>query len=102
MSNQYAPLAERIVELVGGPENVKTAFHCQTRLRFGLVDDKKADLAGLEATDGVLQVMNSGGMYQVVIGMHVKDVFDEVDDVLKAAGHDPDSAPAAPAEKRGR
>lgn len=101
MSNQYAPLAERIVELVGGPENVKTAFHCQTRLRFGLVDDKKADLAGLEATDGVLQVMNSGGMYQVVIGMHVKDVFDEVDDVLKAAGHDPDSAPAAPAEKKG-
>ncbi|MDF1489636.1 beta-glucoside-specific PTS transporter subunit IIABC [Tessaracoccus caeni] len=101
MSKEYAPLAGRIVELVGGPENIRTAFHCQTRLRFGLLDDKKADLAGLEATDGVLQVMNSGGMYQVVIGMHVKDVFDEVDDVLKAAGHDSDSAPAAPAEKKG-
>ena len=101
MSKEYAPLAAQIVELVGGPENINSAFHCQTRLRFGLVDDKKVDVAKLEATDGVLQVMNSGGMYQVVIGMHVKDVFEEVDAELKAAGHDADAAPAAPAEKRG-
>ena len=101
MSKEYAPLAARIIELVGGPENITSAFHCQTRLRFGLVDDKLAQVAALEATDGVLQVMNSGGMYQVVIGMHVKDVFDEVDAELKAAGHDPSAGASAPAEKRG-
>lgn len=64
------------------------------------VDDKKVKVAELEATDGVLQVMNSGGMYQVVIGMHVKDVFDEVEAELKASGHDTEAAPPAHAEKR--
>ncbi len=100
MSKEYAPLAARIIELVGGPANIKSAFNCQTRLRFGLKDDAKVDVAGLEATDGVLQVMNSGGMYQVVIGMHVKDVFDEVDAELKAAGHDLGGESDAPAEKQ--
>lgn len=100
MSKEYAPLAAQIIELVGGPDNIKSAFHCQTRLRFGLVDDKKVKVSQLEATDGVLQVMNSGGMYQVVIGMHVKDVFDEADAALKASGHDAAAAPAQPAEKR--
>ncbi|MCB0886750.1 MAG: PTS glucose transporter subunit IIA [Propionibacteriaceae bacterium] len=101
MSKEHAPLAARIVELVGGTANVKSAIHCQTRLRFDLRDDAKVKVRDLETTDGVLQVMNSGGMYQVVIGMHVKDVFDEVDGVLKAAGHDAGAAAAAPAEKRG-
>lgn len=101
MSKDYAPLAARIIELVGGPENIKSAFNCQTRLRFGLKDDKLVKLAELEATDGVLQVMNSGGMYQVVIGMHVKDVFDEVEAELKASGHDLGGESDALAEKQG-
>ena len=101
MSKEYAPLAAQIIDLVGGPANIKTAFHCQTRLRFNLADDGKVDVAGLEATDGVLQVMNAGGMYQVVIGMHVKDVFDEVDAKLKSLGHSLADAAPAPAEKKG-
>lgn len=101
MSKEYAPLAARIIELVGGPENISQAFHCQTRLRFALKDQAKVNAAELEATDGVLQLMNAGGMYQVVIGMHVKEVFEEVDAQLKAAGHDSSAASDAPAEKRG-
>lgn len=43
MSEKYKALAADIVRLVGGKENVRNAFHCQTRLRFNLVDDTKAD-----------------------------------------------------------
>ena len=43
MSKEYAPLAARIIELVGGPENINQAFHCQTRLRFALKDKLKTN-----------------------------------------------------------
>lgn len=33
--------------------------------------------------DGVVTVMKAGGQYQVVIGNHVTQVFDEVNQVLE-------------------
>ena len=96
MSKQYEALAWEIVQKVGGPENISAARHCQTRLRFNLADHTKADKEGIGALDGVAQVVESGGMFQVVIGMHVKDVYEEVEKLLPAAS---DNAPAAPAEK---
>ncbi|MEL4358769.1 MULTISPECIES: beta-glucoside-specific PTS transporter subunit IIABC [unclassified Luteococcus] len=88
MSSKYASLATRIIELLGGAGNITTAYHCQTRLRFGLSDPSKVDEEGLQQTDGVVTTLSSGGVYQVVIGTHVKDVFDEIDRELggKAAG----------------
>lgn len=99
MSKEYAPLAARIIDLVGGPENIKSAYHCQTRLRFTLADEGKVRAAALADTDGVVQSLSSGGVYQVVIGTHVKDVFDEIDSALQAGGHAPSDAPAA--QKKG-
>ncbi len=60
-------LAGRILELVGGKENVFSAANCMTRLRIRLKDASKADLAGLKATDGVLGVVE-GATLQVVVG----------------------------------
>ncbi len=98
MSKEYAPLAAQIIELVGGPENITSAYHCQTRLRFVLADESKADGPELEDTEGVVKALSSGGVFQVVIGTHVKDVFDEIDDQLQAqgrpVGHDSDLPPA--------
>ena len=34
--NDYHALARQILELVGGPSNVISVNHCQTRLRFVL------------------------------------------------------------------
>lgn len=36
-------LAERILEKVGGKENVESVVHCMTRLRFVLKDENRAD-----------------------------------------------------------
>lgn len=82
MSKKYISLAETIVAKVGGPENVSAARHCQTRLRFTLKDTGKADKEGIQNLDGVAQVVESGGMFQVVIGMHVAEVFEEVEKLL--------------------
>ena len=86
MSKQYEQLAAGVVKGVGGPENITAARHCQTRLRFNLADYGKADKAALNALDGVAQVVESGGMLQVVIGLHVKDVFEEVEKLLPSKG----------------
>lgn len=93
---KYDGLAKDIVKNVGGKENVAGLVHCITRLRFTLKDEGKANDEVLKAMNGVVTVMKSGGQYQVVIGNHVAEVYDDVCAVL---GMEEDSA--APAEKRG-
>ncbi len=78
MSKQYAELARQIVGAVGGADNVESLHHCQTRLRFKLRDLGKASEDEASKLDGVMQVLVKGGMFQVVIGMHVAEVYEEV------------------------
>lgn len=74
-------IAERVLTAVGGKENVNSVVHCATRLRFKLKDEQKADTAALNQDDDVIQVVQSGGQYQVVIGSHVSDVYRELNGV---------------------
>jgi len=78
MARKYEELATDIVKNVGGKENVNSLAHCITRLRFKLKDESKANTDVLKAMDGVVTVVQSGGQYQVVIGQHVGDVYDEI------------------------
>lgn len=86
MAGKYYELAENILKGVGGKENVKSLTHCITRLRFKLKDEGKADTAGISELDGVIQVMQAGGQYQVVIGAAVDDVYQELIDSFGIAG----------------
>lgn len=70
-------LAQGILQGVGGKDNIEKAWHCATRMRFYLKDEKKADTAAVEKLDGVITVVKSAGQYQVVIGNAVADVFDQ-------------------------
>ena len=78
MARKYEQLAADIVKNVGGKENVNSLAHCITRLRFKLKDESKANTDVLNNMDGVINVVQSGGQYQVVIGQHVGDVYDEI------------------------
>ena len=71
-------LAEQIVKLVGGKDNVISLVHCVTRLRFKLKDEKKADDNAIKQLKGVMGVAHAGGQYQVIIGNNVADVYDQV------------------------
>lgn len=93
---KYENLAKEIVKNVGGKENINSVNHCITRLRFKLKDEKKANDDVLKKTEGVVTVMKSGGQYQVVIGNHVGDVYE---DVLSVAGISEGSSSEEPDEK---
>ena len=83
---KYNALAHIILTNVGGKSNIKSVTHCITRLRFVLKDESKAHKDVLEATDGVSAVIQSGGQYQIVIGTHVGDVYDDVVSVGRLHG----------------
>lgn len=82
MSAKDKQLAQRIVELIGGKENVNDAWHCQTRLRFKLVDESKAETEKIKELAGVINVLSKGGVYQIVIGPNVADVFEKLEPLL--------------------
>jgi len=70
---------EKIVESVGGKENIVAATHCVTRLRFALKDEGKADKEALESIDLVKGSFSANGQFQVVIGQGLVDkVYNEM------------------------
>jgi PTS system beta-glucosides-specific IIC component len=75
---EYTTLAKDIIQNVGGKENISGLKHCITRLRFDLKDEGKANDEVLKNMKGVVTVAKGSGQYQVVIGNHVGDVYDEV------------------------
>lgn len=82
MSKKYEGLAHDIIEKLGGKKNITEGYHCQTRLRFKVFDESKIDIKGLESLDGVTKYIFNAGVHQIVIGTHVKDVFEEIEKII--------------------
>ncbi|WP_080876101.1 beta-glucoside-specific PTS transporter subunit IIABC [Oceanobacillus timonensis] len=78
----YQQVATSILKNVGGKENVSELTHCYTRLRFTLYDTKKANKAYLEEMDEVISVVESGGQFQIVLRNKVKEVHDQIQQLL--------------------
>lgn len=77
MANNEKLISE-ILRAVGGKENVSSATHCITRLRFRLVNVKKADIEEVKKIDGVAGCVYKAGQFQVIIGPNVNEVYDEL------------------------
>lgn len=75
---KYEKLSKDIIEMIGGKDNVIKLLHCATRLRFTLRDESIAETDKLKKTEGIIQVVKSGGQYQIVIGNHIEDVYDQI------------------------
>lgn len=82
MSKKYESLAAELIRQLGGKGNIEDAYHCQTRLRFKLADESIVDDQVVGQIDGVVKVIRNAGVYQVVIGTHVADVFEEVEKLV--------------------
>ncbi len=74
--------AKKILELIGGTENINSFTHCATRLRFDLKDLSKADQEGIKSIKEVLAVVVSGGIFQVVIGPKVDAMYQAMQTVI--------------------
>ena len=78
MANHNEKLINEILRAVGGKENILSATHCITRLRFHLADTKKADIETVKKIDGVVGCVYKAGQFQVIIGPQVNEVYNDL------------------------
>ena len=97
MALDYVETSKKIIEGVGGADNIASATHCMTRLRLVLKDEGKANDAKVNKIKGVKSVIKQGGQYQVVIGNEVSNLFKELSKMGKFDG----SGASAPAKAEG-
>ena len=90
-------LAEKIVQELGGKENILQSWHCITRLRFNVADEEKVNLEGLKALGSVMGAQYQNGQFQVIIGNKVAEVYEAVAQVL---GNQESSAKARPVKRK--
>jgi hypothetical protein len=74
----YDALAWDIIDNIGGKENVRSVTYCITRVRFYLKDSNKAKTDIITNLNGVLDVVQAGGQYQVVVGPEAEEVYNAV------------------------
>lgn len=71
-------LAKKIIESLGGSDNIVSATNCMTRLRANVRDKSIIDENAIKSIDGVLGLVVDGNSYQVVLGPgKAKKVTDE-------------------------
>ena len=83
-------IALQIIDGVGGKENVSGLTHCFTRLRFVLKDESKASKDKVSSIEGVIQVVEASGQFQVVLGNKVEAIYDEIMPLLENAATEDD------------
>jgi len=81
---------KKLLESIGGSENISAVTHCVTRLRFVLNDPAKANIEEIEALKSVKGTFTQAGQFQVIIGNDVSIFYNELIDVtgIKEASKD--------------
>ena len=74
---KYAEDVKLLLNAVGGKENIQAVSHCMTRMRFVLVDPKKADEKAIEEIRSVKGTFTQAGQFQVIIGNDVGVFYNE-------------------------
>lgn len=78
IKRDYPKLAKDIIREVGGKENIVNATRCATRLRLVLKETPEGAKEKVQELTGVITVVENSGQFQVVIGTHVGEVFENV------------------------
>ncbi len=92
---KYENDVKHLLELVGGKENIQAVSHCMTRMRFVLVDSKKADEEAIEELPSVKGTFTQAGQYQVIIGNDVAQFYNEFTGYAGIEGVSKDAVKAA-------
>ena len=85
----FREISKKLLEKLGGKENITSNEACMTRLRVGVKDISKVDIEGLKSIEGVMGVVESDTV-QIVFGPgtvnKVLDAFSAVSGIAKAGG----------------
>ena len=77
MSN--TEIAKKVIDAIGGVENVNSVAHCATRLRVMVKDEAKIDKDAVENIEKVQGAFFNSGQYQIIFGTGtVNKIYDEV------------------------
>lgn len=72
-------IAKKVIDALGGRENVRSVAHCATRLRVMVVDENKIDKDTVEDVEKVQGAFFNSGQYQIIFGTGtVNKIYDEV------------------------
>lgn len=80
---KYIDESKKLLECVGGKENIAAVTHCVTRMRFVLKDTDKANKEEIEKIKSVKGTFIQSGQFQVIIGNTVSDFYN---DFVKVSG----------------
>ena len=92
---KYAQDAAKLLELVGGKENIAAVSHCITRMRFVLNDPALANIEAIEAIPSVKGSFTQAGQFQVIIGNTVADFYNDFVAISGIEGVSKDEAKSA-------
>ncbi|MCR5230718.1 MAG: PTS system trehalose-specific EIIBC component [Solobacterium sp.] len=87
--------AAKLLEYVGGKENISAVTHCVTRMRFALADPKKADIKKIESLASTKGTFTQAGQFQVIIGNEVADYYKEFTEIAGIEGVSKDAVKSA-------
>lgn len=87
--------ANLLLEYIGGKENIKAVTHCVTRMRFVLLDEKKADVKKIESLKSAKGTFTQAGQFQVIIGNEVSEFYNEFTKIAGIDGVSKDAVKAA-------
>ena len=77
MSN--TEIAKKVIDAIGGVENVSSVAHCATRLRVMVKDEAKINKDVVENIEKVQGAFFNSGQYQIIFGTGtVNKIYDEV------------------------
>ena len=72
-------IAKKVIEALGGRENVNSVAHCATRLRVMVKDEAKINKDAIENLEKVQGAFFNSGQYQIIFGTGtVNKMYDEV------------------------
>ena len=72
-------IAKKVIDAIGGVENVSSVAHCATRLRVMVKDEAKVDKDAVENIEKVQGAFFNSGQYQIIFGTGtVNKIYDEV------------------------
>lgn len=74
---KFSSDAKKLLEFVGGKENIRAVSHCVTRMRFVLGDESQADVEKIETLASAKGTFTQGGQFQVIIGNDVQNFYNE-------------------------
>lgn len=92
---KYENDVKQLLTMIGGKENIQAVSHCMTRMRFVLVDPKKADEKAIEELPSVKGTFTQAGQYQVIIGNDVAVFYNEFTAYAGIEGVSKDAVKAA-------